>query len=189
MAAVRRIIQEKLASGGLVYVSYNCMPGWASELPVRRLLVELASSVRGDSAEKKRRAVELLTQMNARGVRYFEANPEAARAIESYARVPPNYLAHEFFNETWQPFYSTDVIDEIAQAGANYLGSATLADNHPMLLVEESATDALKNLASAAPAASRAGLRDEQTIPARCLHSRRYCALARPKRRERSTMS
>src|SRR5215470_15203477 len=31
-AAVRRIVKEKLASGGLVYISYNCMPGWASEL-------------------------------------------------------------------------------------------------------------------------------------------------------------
>ncbi|MEJ0040512.1 MAG: class I SAM-dependent methyltransferase [Gammaproteobacteria bacterium] len=145
-AAIRRIINEKLASGGLVYVSYNCMPGWASELPVRRLLVELASAARGDSSEKMRRAVELLAQM--RGLRYFEANPEAARAIESYARVPPNYLAHEFFNETWQPFYSADVIDELAQAGASYLGSATLTDNHPTLLVEESATDSLKNLTS-----------------------------------------
>lgn len=147
-AAIRRIVQEKLASGGLVYVSYNCMPGWASELPVRRLLVELASAARGDSSEKMRRAVELLTQINGKGLRYFEANPEAVRAIESYGRVPPNYLAHEFFNETWQPFYSVDVMDEMAQAGASYVGSATLVDNHPMLLVEEAATDSLKNLAS-----------------------------------------
>jgi hypothetical protein len=146
-AAIRRIIQEKLAANGLVYVSYNCMPGWASELPVRRLLVELASAARGDSSEKMRHAVESLMQMNARGVRYFEANPEAGRAIESYGRMPPNYLAHEFFNETWQPFYSVDVMDEMAQAGTSYIGSATLVDNHPMLLVEESATDVLKNLA------------------------------------------
>jgi len=147
-AAIRRIIQEKLASGGLVYVSYNCMPGWASELPVRRLLVELASAARGDSSEKMRRAVELLAQMNTKGMRYFDSNPEAERAIESYGRVPPNYLAHEFFNETWQPFYSVDVMDEMAQAGASYIGSATLADNHPTLLVEDSATDTLKGLAS-----------------------------------------
>jgi hypothetical protein len=147
-AAIRRIIHEKLANGGLVYVSYNCMPGWASELPVRRLLVELASASAGDSADKMRRAVELLTQMNARGSRYLELNPEAAKAIESYGRVPPSYLAHEFFNETWEPFYSVDVMDEMAQAGATYVGSATLADNHPMLVVEESATESLKALSS-----------------------------------------
>jgi hypothetical protein len=124
------------------------MPGWASELPVRRLLIELASVARGDSVEKMRRAVEMLTQMHARGGRFFEANPEAGRAIESYGRAPPNYLVHEFFNETWQPFYSIDVMDDMAQAGASYIGSATLADNHPTLLVEESATDALRSLPS-----------------------------------------
>jgi len=41
-----------------------------------------------------------------------------------------------------------DVMDEMAQAGATFLGSATLVDNHPTLLVEESATDPLKNLPS-----------------------------------------
>jgi hypothetical protein len=148
-AAIRRIIHEKLASGGLLYVSYNCMPGWASELPVRRLLVELASAAHGDSSEKMRRAVELLTQMSSSGMRYFDANPEAGGAVEFYGRVPSNYLAHEFLNETWQPFYSVDVMDEMAQAGARFIGSATLADNHPALLVEDSATDTLKNLATA----------------------------------------
>jgi hypothetical protein len=144
--AIQRIIREKLADGGLVYVSYNCMPGWASELPVRRLLVELASAAPGDSAEKMRRAVEQLTAMSGRGLRYFDANDEATRAIESYGRVPPNYLAHEFFNETWQPFYCVDVMDDMARAGASYLGSATLADNHPLLLVEDATIAALKNL-------------------------------------------
>ena len=147
-AAVRQIVREKLAPGGLVYVSYNCMPGWASELPVRRLLVELAAATPGGSAEKVRYAVQMLTQMNGRGMRYLDANPEAARAIESYARVPPKYLAHEFLNETWQPFYSIDVIDEMADAGVSFLGSATLAENHPMLLVEEAAVEAMKGLSS-----------------------------------------
>ena len=147
-SAIRQIIREKLAPGGLVYVSYNCMPGWASELPVRRLLVELAAAAAGESSEKMRHAVQVLTQMSGHGVRYFEASPEAARAIESYGRVPPKYLAHEFLNETWQPFYSIDVIDEMAGAGVSFVGSATLADNHPMLLVEESAAEAMKGLAS-----------------------------------------
>jgi hypothetical protein len=131
-----------------VYVSYNCMPGWASELPVRRLLVELAAATPGGSSEKMRQAVQVLTRMNGSGFRYFDANPEAARAIESYRRVPPKYLAHEFLNETWQPFYSIDVIDEMADAGASLVGSATLADNHPMLLVDESAVNAMQGLSS-----------------------------------------
>jgi predicted O-methyltransferase YrrM len=146
--AIRRIIRDKLAPGGLVYVSYNCMPGWAAEMPVRRLLVELASASTGDSADKMRHAVETLAQMS-RNTRFFEANPEAARAIESYEKVPANYLAHEFLNETWQPFYSVDVADEMAaDAQVSLLGSATLADNHPMLVLDEASAQALKSLAT-----------------------------------------
>ena len=145
-AAVREIIRTKLAAAGLVYVSYNCMPGWASELPVRRMLVELAAAAPGDSAAKMRHAVEALERMKDRKLRFFEANPEAARAIESYGKVPANYLAHEFLNQTWQPFYSVDVADEMASANVTLVGSATLADNHPMLVIEEAAAEALKLL-------------------------------------------
>ncbi len=125
--------------------------------------------------------------MSARGGRYFEANPEATRAIESYGRVPPNYLAHEFFNDTWQPFYSVDVMDEMAQAGASYIGSATLADNHPMLLVEDSATDALKNLPR--PASNTWRWISPRTVGSGVMFSFAATRHARrPKRRARSTM-
>jgi trans-aconitate methyltransferase len=148
-AAVRKIIREKLGPGGLVYVSYNCMPGWASEMPVRRLLVELANAAPGDSSEKMRHAAQSLQHLRNSKLRFFEASPEAAQAVESYSKAPPNYLAHEFLNETWEPFYSIDVIDEMAAAGLHFLGSATLADNHPMLVVDESAAEAMKGLATA----------------------------------------
>jgi hypothetical protein len=45
-----------------------------------------------------------------------------------------NYLAHEFLNEHWTPFYSSDVADEMANAKLNFVGSATLAENHLELL-------------------------------------------------------
>jgi SAM-dependent methyltransferase len=146
--AIRRIIREKLGPGGLVYVSYNCMPGWASEMPVRRLMVELAGAASGDSAAKMRYAAQALQKLGDSKLRFFENNPEAARAIESYAKVPASYLAHEFMNETWEPFYSLDVADEMVEAQLVYLGSATLADNHPMLVVDDAAVEVMRMLAT-----------------------------------------
>ncbi len=102
--------------------------------------------------------------------------------------MPPNYLAHEFFNETWQPFYSVDVMDEMAQAGASYIGSATLADNHPMLLVEDSATDALKGLASPRQQHLALDFATNRRFRRGCFRSQRHGALARPRPRARSTM-
>jgi len=31
-------VRRKLRAGGLVYVSYNCLPGWAPAIPVRQLM-------------------------------------------------------------------------------------------------------------------------------------------------------
>jgi predicted O-methyltransferase YrrM len=147
-AAIRRIVSEKLAPDGLVYVSYNCMPGWASEMPVRRLMVELAAAATGDSAAKMHYATQVLQKLGDSKLRFFENHPEAARAIESYGKVPASYLAHEFLNETWEPFYSVDVADEMADAQLVFVGSATLADNHPMLVIDDAAVEVMRTLAT-----------------------------------------
>lgn len=147
-AAIRRIIRETLGAGGVVYVSYNCMPGWASELPVRRLLVELAASATGDSDERMRYAVQALRSMVDGGMRFFENNPEAVRAVRAYEKAPANYLAHEFLNAAWEPFYSLDVAAEMAETQTRFLGSATLPDNHPMLVIADNAASGMKALSS-----------------------------------------
>jgi SAM-dependent methyltransferase len=35
-----RIVRDKLKTGGLLYVSYNCYPGWAPLAPIRRLFTD-----------------------------------------------------------------------------------------------------------------------------------------------------
>jgi SAM-dependent methyltransferase len=32
------LIRHKLRAGGIVYISYNCLPGWAPAVPLRRLM-------------------------------------------------------------------------------------------------------------------------------------------------------
>jgi SAM-dependent methyltransferase len=147
--AIRRTIHEKLKPGGLVYLSYNCLPGWAVEAPVRRLLLELVVSESGDTAQRAEQALGELQRLIAGNPRYFSANPAAAAAVESYRKGPDNYLVHEFLNQTWEPFYSIDIANEMAEAEAIYAGSATLADNHEALTVPEQAAAAAGKLKTA----------------------------------------
>jgi hypothetical protein len=44
-------------------------------------------------------------------------------------RHDPHYLAHEYYNANWAPFYHADVARELAQAKLAYAGSAALIDN------------------------------------------------------------
>lgn len=145
---IRRLIHDSLKPGGLVYVSYNCLPGWSVEVPLRRLLLELGATADGGSAEPTVRALASLQSLSASKLRYFGANPSAVTAVEAYTRGSSHYLAHEFLNEAWEPFYSVDVADDMVEAGVRYLGSATLVDNHPALVVEALAAQAVSSLAT-----------------------------------------
>jgi len=146
--AIRRIIHDRLKPDGLVYLSYNCLPGWSIEAPLRKLLVELAATEGGGSPQRTQQALRSLKHLSSSKLRYFNANPSAATAVDAYTKDPSNYLAHEFLNQTWEPFYSIDIADQMADAGMSYLGSATLVDNHPALVVDELAAEAVDQLAT-----------------------------------------
>jgi SAM-dependent methyltransferase len=148
-AAIRSVLATKLKPLGIAYVSYNCLPGWASEMPLRRLLIEFARSAEGDSAQRSAAALQALAELAATSPRYLTANPQAQSAIDAYAKRPSTYLAHEFMNETWEPFYSIDVADELAPAGLRRIGSATLADNHLPLCVDERCAETIARLPTA----------------------------------------
>jgi SAM-dependent methyltransferase len=145
-AAVRDILAAKLHAEGLAYVSYNCLPGWASEAPLRKLLVELAASESGDSGQRSARALQALQQLSAGKLQFLTLNAPASAALEAYQRESINYLVHEFMNRSWDLFYGVDVADEMRAIGLEYLGSATLAENHPMLQMDERTANAVAAL-------------------------------------------
>ena len=144
---IRQLIARLLAPGGLLYVSYNALPGWSHELPLRKLLVELATT-NGTAAERSERAAGVLNALRAGGLRYFAANPGATAAVDAYVRGEGHYLAHEFMNSAWEPFYGVDVADEFAAIGLESVGSATLVNNHVALMIEGRAAEAISSLPS-----------------------------------------
>jgi SAM-dependent methyltransferase len=146
--AVRDILRTMLEPGGLVYVSYNCWPGWAAEVPLRRLLVELTATGHGSTGQRAEKALEPLEELSNSKLRYFTAHPAALAAVASYVTGPSNYLVHEFLNEAWEPFYSIDVAAEMAALGLTLVGSATLVDNHEGLVVHDAAAEAVRRLES-----------------------------------------
>jgi SAM-dependent methyltransferase len=140
-ATLRDLVGQRIRPGGLMYVSYNCLPGWAVEMPLRTLLVEFVRS-----GMSPREAVQCLKALSGRKLRYFEAYPEIAAAIDSYERGPEGYLEHEFLEVAWEPRYSVEVFEEMAGIGLSYVGSATLADNHPPLIMAEGAVQRIAEL-------------------------------------------
>ncbi len=141
--AVRELVSRRLADGGLVYVSYNCQPGWSAEAPLRKLMFELAQAADGSTEVRTGTAIAGMQALGNPSFRYFRDNPGVTDALAALAKNPIDYLAHEYLNGTWDIHYSVDVIDQMAEAGLTYVGSATLADNHPTLLMDRQAAEAI----------------------------------------------
>lgn len=147
---VRRCMRETMSAllgpGGLVYLSYNCLPGWTSEIPLRRLMTELSAGMDGDGASRAAAAAGTLQRLAESGCAYFRNQPEARAAVAAYQRQPPGYLAHEFLGAAFAPFYSVDVSDDMSAHGFTLVGSATLVDNHRALLVDSRTAQILDEL-------------------------------------------
>jgi hypothetical protein len=142
-AGLRRFIDRHLLRGGLVYLSYNAMPGWAADLPFQRLLVALGQSIPGDSATRFSAGAKLVHTLAAAGATSLAASGIASQLEEVEANHPIAYLAHEYMGTNWQPLFVTEVREAMAAIGLEPAGSATLIENFDSFALRRHEREAL----------------------------------------------
>jgi SAM-dependent methyltransferase len=146
-AALRRFIDRRLKPGGLVYVSYNAMPGWARDQPFQRLVRELAGSAPGDIAARFAAAAATAGSLAAAGVPALESSFILAELRTRPEDYSPAYLVHEFMHAAWQPLYVTEVRAAMAAIGLAPVGSTTLIENLDRLAMSDSVRGMLAGIA------------------------------------------
>jgi len=134
-----QLIDRHLKPGGLVYVSYNCLPAGAFVGPIQRFLREFALRHPGPSPEQAAKGLAAAGDLLGKGAYFFAHNPPVERRLERHKQQSPRYLVHEYLHAHWQSSYHADVVAEMAGARLDYVGSATLPEN----LVEMCVPDAL----------------------------------------------
>lgn len=155
-AHVRRFIRRKLKPGGLVYISYNALPGWSSLAPIRRLM-QMQNIDGGPTASRLKSALDFVHDGKAADLGYFKRNPGAAKWLEKMVKSPPAYLAHEYFNENWTLFYHSDLAGEVADAKLDYIATATVLDTLDAFNIAPAHAEII---AKASDSATRETLRD-----------------------------
>lgn len=127
--AIADIAGQRLRPDGLLYVSYNCLAGWAPLAPVRQLMIDVKRTMPGTSEQQLARAVELLKTLRERNAPYFIVHPAAARHVDDLLQMDPRYLVHEFLGDHWDPLAFSHVAALFARADLSFTGSATLTEN------------------------------------------------------------
>lgn len=135
-AVITDFIRRKLKVGGIVYVSYNTLPGWASGAPLRHLMTEVGAamtSAAGGSAARVDGALALVDKVLATNPAYLRANPGVKERFDRLKTQNRAYLAHEYFNRDWQPMHVADMARWLAPAKVSFAASCHLLDAIPAI--------------------------------------------------------
>jgi SAM-dependent methyltransferase len=147
--ALRRFVDRRLKPGGLVYLSYNALPGWIRDLPFQRLVQEVGSVSPGDSAARFAAAAEIARILANAGVPALAESFILKELNERPEDYSPAYLVHEFMPAAWQPLWVTEVRTAMAAIGFEPVGSATLSENLDWVVLDEPARNTLAAIADA----------------------------------------
>jgi predicted O-methyltransferase YrrM len=130
---IAAIIDRYLKPGGIVYVSYNALPGWAPAMPLQRLVLEQAKASPRPLDQQIKQARQLITGMLGAQAEYFLSNAESTlkSRLGSWINENPVYLAHEYMNQSWEALYHADVARDLQAAKLDFVASAELCMNIP----------------------------------------------------------
>ena len=123
------ILRRKLKPGGIVYLSYNGMPGWSGGEPVQRLLYEYGQLTTERSDLQFERALTFVRSLRDADVAFFKDNRFLESILEIHGKGRLPYLTHEYINRNWQPLYHFDVARALADAKLQFVGSSHALDN------------------------------------------------------------
>jgi SAM-dependent methyltransferase len=127
--AILSIVRRRLRPGGVFYISYNAMPGWAPLTPIRQFIIDVKHRHPGGSDEQLALALDLLAKLRRGEARYFAANPAAAQHFDQMLARDRRYLAHEYLDEHWEPLHFSDVAERLSAADLSFIATATLSES------------------------------------------------------------
>ncbi len=122
-----QFIARYLKPGGVVYVSYNAMPGWSAALPLQRLLIEHANQHPLNSEAQLKGGSQLIERLEAAQASFFVGNAGIKPRLDTLKSGNPRYLVHEYLQAHWQPLYHADVARDLASAKMQFIGLADMS--------------------------------------------------------------
>ncbi|MDG6465398.1 class I SAM-dependent methyltransferase [Glaesserella parasuis] len=133
-------IQRKLKVGGVVYISYNTLPGWAGKSPIRYLLNQYYSKLSATLESKDqaiKSALEHTKNMLSVSNSLLSLSPYLLEQVEQIKEQNSNYVIHEFTNQNWYPMYFSEIESCLKQAKLSYACSVSYLDDFDEVLFDE----------------------------------------------------
>jgi SAM-dependent methyltransferase len=125
-------IRRKLKVGGVLYISYNTLPGWATFSPMRHLMVEHATVI-GSTGQgvvsRVNGALDFAQKLLNTNPLFGRANPTVFDRLKKVSEQNRHYIAHEYFNKDWHPMHFSIMSDWLSEAKISFACSAHYLDH------------------------------------------------------------
>lgn len=127
---ILELVARRLRTGGVLYVSYNALPGWAPMLPLREMMVAYAAALPADlpRADRIEAALHDAQMRVLRDPLVLEACPGIEAELRAIRHKGVAYLAHEFFNRDWAPMPPAQVAAAMRSVGLSFAAQADEAE-------------------------------------------------------------
>ena len=136
-AQIRALVDSSLKPGGLLYASYNTLPGWAELMPLWKMIQSYTAHLETDSISKTKFGLNQPAFLRANNAQYFQQHPSAGRYLDGLRAREPHHVAHEFCNDAFEPLYFIDVARGFQTLGLSYAGTAKLHRNNRRNIISE----------------------------------------------------
>jgi SAM-dependent methyltransferase len=131
-AVIVDFVARKLKIGGVLYISYNTLPGWASFAPMRHLLTLHAATLGSEGTGIVSRidgALDFADQLLAADPAYARSHPQVNARLQKLREQDRHYLAHEYFNRDWLPMHFATMAEWLSPAKLDFACSANYLDH------------------------------------------------------------
>lgn len=129
-AIIVEFIRKKLKLGGVLYISYNTLPGWAVFSSMRHIMREHAEVLGAEGRgilSRMNGAIDFAERLVAINPAFVRANPQVPERLKKMKEHNRHYVAHEYFNEHFYPMHFSSFSALLEPAKLQYACSA-----HPL---------------------------------------------------------
>lgn len=139
---------SRLKPGGLLYLSYNTLPGWAHQAPLRHFMHTHVDGQGGETLAKVQKGLEYLRMLLEIEAPVLAASPQMKAQAEHILASDPRYVAHEYFTADWEPFYFQQVAEDVGRFGLRFAGCLPLGRNYAEFCLPQAALHYVSTLPS-----------------------------------------
>lgn len=125
-------IKKRLKVGGVLYISYNTLPGWSSFEPIRHIMSSHSQLFAGAATgivPRIENALGFTQKLISTNPIFTQANTHVEGKFQQIKNQSRDYLAHEYFNRDWQPMHFGTMAQWLEPAKLTYACSAHYIDH------------------------------------------------------------